>query len=305
MDGKRDSFYDKTYRSLFSYPQMVEELIRDFVQESWVSELDFSTLQKVNTRYVSQYLDIRASDVVYRVKAGDQEVFLYLLLEFQSYIDFYMALKVQTYRDLLYQDLIKQKLIKGKLPYVHCMVLYNGDARWTAPRNISDLIEVPFPGVKENLDQFSYTLIAVNALDMQELSQLKDAVNTLFYVENTTGEEFDRNIERIGEAIQSLSNKELRRELFQYIHGFIKRKGLDDVDLTEIDRPEVKSMLRTNLEEYKKKLEAKAFAEGSAKAKINEKIEIARNMLKEGIDLKTVAKVTGLSEEEVRKIEQE
>jgi hypothetical protein len=36
---------DLSYRSLFSFPRMVEDLIREFVPESWVDKLDFSTLE--------------------------------------------------------------------------------------------------------------------------------------------------------------------------------------------------------------------------------------------------------------------
>ncbi len=38
--------HDKTYKLLFSHAEMVEDLLRGFVPEEWVSQLDFATLEK-------------------------------------------------------------------------------------------------------------------------------------------------------------------------------------------------------------------------------------------------------------------
>ena len=36
--------HDTSYKELFSHPEMVADLIRGFVREEWVAQLDFSTL---------------------------------------------------------------------------------------------------------------------------------------------------------------------------------------------------------------------------------------------------------------------
>ncbi len=46
--------HDGSYKHLFSYPEMVESLIRDFVPEDWVRELNFSSLERCNGSYVSR-----------------------------------------------------------------------------------------------------------------------------------------------------------------------------------------------------------------------------------------------------------
>ncbi len=37
---------DGSYKKIFSHPEMIEGLIRDFVPEKWVHDLDFSTLER-------------------------------------------------------------------------------------------------------------------------------------------------------------------------------------------------------------------------------------------------------------------
>ncbi|MEE9355846.1 MAG: hypothetical protein V3U75_09695 [Methylococcaceae bacterium] len=38
--------HDHSYKLLFSEPEMVVDLLQGFVQEPWVGELDFATLEK-------------------------------------------------------------------------------------------------------------------------------------------------------------------------------------------------------------------------------------------------------------------
>ena len=49
---------------------MVEDLLRGFVKEDWVQELDFSTLEKVNASFVSDDLKDREDDVIWRMRWG-------------------------------------------------------------------------------------------------------------------------------------------------------------------------------------------------------------------------------------------
>jgi hypothetical protein len=53
--------HDGGYRSLFSHPEMVADLLRDFIREDWVRELDFKTLRMVPG---SPELSSRESDVI-------------------------------------------------------------------------------------------------------------------------------------------------------------------------------------------------------------------------------------------------
>jgi len=120
---------DNTYKTLFSYPRMVSDLLTGFVREDWVRELDLSTLEKVNASYVADEVRERHDDLVWRVRWGEEWLYVYLLLEFQSTVDPYMAVRMPAYVSLLYQDLIRQEKLteSGSLPPVLPVVLYNGD----------------------------------------------------------------------------------------------------------------------------------------------------------------------------------
>ena len=134
---------DLGYKRLFSHREMVADLLTGFIHEPWVAEVDLQTLERVSGSYVSDDLRERADDVVWRVRWRGGWLYVYLLLEFQSAVDRFMALRVLVYVGLLYQDLIRAKQLppSGRLPPVMPIVLYNGEAVWTAARDVRELIE--------------------------------------------------------------------------------------------------------------------------------------------------------------------
>jgi hypothetical protein len=84
---------------------MVADLIRGFVREQWVEELDFSTLERVSEMRGSHDLREREDDMIWRLRWGGRWLYVYLLLEFRSRVDRFMAVRLLTYVGLLYQDL--------------------------------------------------------------------------------------------------------------------------------------------------------------------------------------------------------
>ena len=125
---------------------MVRDLLQGFIDDPWLARLDFSTLELVNGHYISEDLRNRADDVVWRVKADERWVYLYLLIEFQSRVDRFMALRMLVYVGLLYEDLARARQLgpDGLLPPVLPIVLYNGEPHWKAPTALDALLpQVP------------------------------------------------------------------------------------------------------------------------------------------------------------------
>ena len=112
----------------------------------WVDQLDFSTLEKASSLFNSEELLGREDDVIWRVRFRDRGwLYIFLILEFQSAPDRWIALRIAVYQGLLWQNLIKQKIIKAndKLPPVMPVVLYNGEPPWDAPRGRPMPAELP------------------------------------------------------------------------------------------------------------------------------------------------------------------
>jgi len=132
-----------SYKSLFSHRAMVIDLIRGFVREDWVQELDFDTRERFREVGISHDLRERDDDRVWCVRWGERWLYVSLLVEFQSTIDRLMAVRFLVYTGLLYQDLeAAGELPAGaRLPPVLPLVLYNGEPRWWAATGLAQLIE--------------------------------------------------------------------------------------------------------------------------------------------------------------------
>ena len=164
--------HDNAYKNLFSHPELIKDLLQGYVAEEWVEQLDYSTLEICSGSYVSDDLRDREDDIIWRIRHKEQWLYIYLLIEFQSSIDKTMALRVMVYTGLLYQDLIKQKQIaeKGKLPPVFPIVIYNGEKRWSAARNINELIQEVPGGLQAYLPSQRYHLLDEGRTAPQQFS---------------------------------------------------------------------------------------------------------------------------------------
>ena len=104
-------------------------------------------------------------------------MYLYILIEFQSTVDAWMAVRIMTYVGLLYQDLIRQKqVLPGRrLPPVLPIVLYNGEGNWTAKTNVADLVPKPPGLLAKYAPHLDYLLIDENRYDMADLAPTRRA----------------------------------------------------------------------------------------------------------------------------------
>ena len=193
--------HDAQYKELFSNPTLVSELLRSFVDEKFVQELDFSTLKKLNTHFITGKFRKRESDIIYQISYHGRPVYIYLLLEFQSTVDKFMSLRLLEYIVQFYKDLLKVEKL-DRLPPVFPIVLYSGDDKWTAPIRFKDLL-VPSKVPAQYIPDFQYYKIAINEIPQKRLIEIKNAVASIFYVEKSNPQELAANIKTFVELIKA------------------------------------------------------------------------------------------------------
>jgi len=195
----------------------------------------YSTLEKMPGSYITDDLRQRADDVVWRVKADGEWIYLYLLIEFQSSVDAWMAVRIMTYVGLLYQDLIRRgEALEGKrLPPVLPIVLYNGDAKWTAATDIATLIP-KVPGlVAQYLPKLEYLLIDENQYAEADLAELKNLVAAIIRFEHPENEQaLLALIDVLNDMLQS--NAELKRTFAIWIRAVLLRQSKHTLVLPKV-----------------------------------------------------------------------
>jgi hypothetical protein len=111
------SGHDKRYKKLFSHPGFMKRLLTFFVKEEFVEDLDLSSLRRVDTSFVTEDFREKESDIIYTVKFLDQDLYIFLLLEFQSTVDKTMPIRFVRYITELYES-YQGTNASGKFPAV-------------------------------------------------------------------------------------------------------------------------------------------------------------------------------------------
>lgn len=223
--------YDLGYKLLFAHPELVRELLAGFTPFASLGAAELPCFERVNPSYVSEVLSERVDDIVWRVRLGEQWIYVYILIEFQATVDRWMALRMQVYVGLLYQDLIKPHgtLAQGMLPPVLPLVFYHGAPAWSAHRELRDLISTPPDGLHVFQPSQSYFLIEQRLLDPVRLARHRGVLSQLFRLELSEQPEVLLDVIPMLVAWLSQDGQEsLRRDVTEWIHRLIRRESAGD-----------------------------------------------------------------------------
>lgn len=284
--------HDNRYKKLFYNPVIVKELMLSFVDEPWVKDLDYDTLERIDKSFVTEEFIDRESDVIYKINFKGEEIFIYLLIEFQSSVDRFMALRILRYITEFYDYLVYAKKFK-KLPPVFPVLLYNGEKKWKAPVDFGNLVDRYIPDVY--IPSFRYYKIAENEISKEHLLGIKNVLSAIFYLENSDVSDFSGEIKNIIKLIERERPEEIR--LFRkWIKNFFYGNDeiSDTIESSIIEIEEVKDMLSTTL----KKRDKIQFEQGMYK----KAVDTARALLLKKMPIKEIAEITDLSIEEIEKL---
>ena len=229
---------DPNYKRLFSFPRMVEDLLRGFLPGDWLAELDFSTLRKLPTEYVSDELLKRHGDCVWRMRRRRGEwLYLLVLLEFQSTAEPRMALRILTYTSLLYQELVRNDALDagGRLPPVLPVVLYNGDSRWKAVGEVGELIAPVGPWLEPYQPSQRYIVVDERHVGAEDLPGRNLMAAVLGLEQSRTPDDLLRVAGRLVEWLRDLDDDdELKRAFTDWVRQMAEGFVADDAALAAV-----------------------------------------------------------------------
>ena len=259
--------HDSGYKSLFSHPEMVRDLLRDYVPGEWVREADFSTLERVNGSYVAENQKQRHDDMVWRLRLENRWLWVYLLLEFQSETDEWMALRMMVYLGLLAQDLVKRnELADGRLPPILPLVLYNGQPPWRAAVELAELFAPAPRGLDAFRPRLAYHLIDEARLKLHTDPAVRTAVEALFRLEHgRTPDDLRQVIRALDALLRDPAHASLRRTFVHWIKTLLRRKAgsptMQDIDSIN-DLLEADTMLAERIDTWLEEATRKGMQQG-------------------------------------------
>lgn len=287
--------HDRGYKKLFSNLEVFRQLIVSFVHEPWVKDLDFSKCEMMKDSFVSEQYKGTFSDLIYKVKLRRRDIYIVILLEFKATPDRFVALQILVYIADFYRHLIDSQRRLKKLPPVFPIMLYRGERHWTAPLNLSTLIDGNHLLGKYAL-HFEYFPIFENAFAREVLLKIGNIVSTLFLAE--VHYDFDLLARQLLALFQKSKDKKAVSLLLNWFEQLARHGRIDESDYKKLehiyyDSKEV-NMLITALKKEKKQLREEGKAE--------QRLEMARLMLENREPIEKIKRYTGLSVEVIKNL---
>jgi predicted transposase YdaD len=248
--------HDRGLKLIFSHAVMIEALLRGFVSEEWVDELDFSSLTPVNVAHITDDLRSRDDDVIWRIYFNNTPIYIVCVLEFQSTVEEFMAARILTYAGLIYQDLIAQKdpLVtnRKKLPPLFPIVFHTGSKPWNAPLRLKDCLVDNIPGALGKYQpNIQYLILDVGRLRLDKYPAKDDnLVVPLMELERVdVASEAIPVVSRLADMLKGSEFDSLRRAYLIYIKKALKFDVIcPEVEITELQ--EVNTMLAEKFERW-------------------------------------------------------
>ena len=321
------NIHDSGYKVLFSNRTIFRQLIETFVAEPWVREADFDQAETLDKSFISEHYKATEGDLIYKVPLKDSEVYIYVLLELQSGSDRFMALRVLNYLTNFYMDYYENHKNIRYLPPVFPIVLYNGNARWTAPTRLEELIERPDLAGRFGVS-FEYFKIAENDFKPEDLLKFRNIVSTLFLAESHY--DLEVLIDELSAVFTSESDRQAVSLFINWFlqlanHGRIESSDVDALNQVYSSFEEVQPMLIESLAKERQKIREQAIKEGREEGREKGREEgreegkevglregeearatlIAQTLLARDMSITDVAEITGLSRDKIEKMKQE
>ena len=169
---------DSGYKMLFEVKSQFIELIRTFVKEDWVREINENDIELTTNEFITINGHKRVSDIVYKVKMNGKMLYFFLL-EIQSYVDYKMPYRLLEYMFEMWRRFEKE----DKLPIIIPCVLYTGKYKWKVGdfRSLFD----EEPRLKKYIPNFEYIVIDVNRYSDEELMNIANLISSVFFLNKT------------------------------------------------------------------------------------------------------------------------
>ena len=291
--------HDKLFREILNRNKEIVKLINRYVKPK--EELTEEMLEKYDTKYITSTYEKREADIVYKLKG--KEVFF--LVEHQTKVD-----KLMSYRILEYSlEIIRTRMksIKGKIekvgiPKVIPLVIYTGQAKWTAKNKLEEV-----QGEFEHFNGID-VITGYNLIDIRnEEEAIKEgtAVARMSVIERKNDtEDIIEIVKRMSKYIKEQEErKEFAKEVKYLLSDKLTKEEIEKIEEILIEKEGEDAMLhaqmviRRDFENAKKK----GIKEGLEEGRKEGIMSVAKKLLEEKVDMDVIEKVTGLTRQQLIK----
>ena len=265
-----DNPHDKGYKRIFSIKKHFLHFIKKYIALEWMMDLKEEDLELIDKEFITDQFDTYESDLVYKVYTKEGVVYLFFLLELQSYNDFTMPFRLLVYMTAIWLDHFKncdknKRSQKGyRLPAIMPIVLHNSERNWTASCRFSQMINNAQLFGKYVVD-FEYALVSVNTLTESKIGNSNTLIDNIFLADKKrTRQDWTDGIAELMHRIRAMDTNDLN-EWITWFSNVIRKLNEDERGelITQIKEGDEKEMC-SSFERLLNKEKAEGWKDGRA-----------------------------------------
>ncbi len=314
-----ENIHDKGYKDILSNKKYFLDLLRSFVHQDWVKDIDENEVEMLNNNFVDDDFKEKETDIIYKLKIDGVEVYFYCLLELQSSVDFAMPFRLLRYMFLFYSVLFSQvdknerERADFRLPVVVPIILYNGTDKWTAVKSFGEYLK-HYEHFGEYFINFKYILLDVNSYKDEDLLEIGNLISCIIMFDK----KFDQNrfyeiVRKFSKRFSSFTKDEQEDFIVWFRNVFLSKSSKHDVKklrdmLSELKKGE--TQMTYALERFADELIEKGRAEGiekgiekgRAEGVVNGMLEAAKRFVLKGYSKEEISEILDIPVESISEI---
>lgn len=306
---------DKIMRAILKNRSQVAIALNKWLDIKVEYQIKENEIEEVTENYITKNWDDRTTDIVYKDKKYDG---VFYLIEHQTEVNYKMAQRIAEYKNEIRRNYQKNINLKNKKDYrvakVIALVLYTGEKQWDAAKSIKEL-EAKCPRIKIEKTN-DYKLISSKEFTIEELKEdskksEKDILSRIFLI-NKIGQLDNLNqVEKEINKLILLSNH--MQYIAAYINNIVSQKyGKETAELMikviqeKINKEEKEKdgmLMEAFVDKFLEEGERRGEKRGKELGIAQGIKQVAINMLRQKYKKEDIKKCTGLSNEQIKKLE--
>ena len=300
--------HDAMNKAAFVHPEMLESLLRFYIEEPFIQDLDLKHIEPLPNEFVTETMRKRYSDCIRKVRWKGRDAYLLVILEFQSTKDIWIPVRILAYTALLWLDLINNKLVTMEegLPPVFPIVMHSGAETWNHPLSIHALLSP----IAKTLLMYQPNNLAL-LVDEKTITDEVLNKNSDFYAlylelkRAKTPMAMRETINKYKDILGKPEHKELLKTIIAIVETLYKRfrqdAGASNVRFASLE--EAVTMIENTGINWEKNTQEYFLNKFKMEERLKTKREVALAMLQEGLSIEMIGRITKLPLAEIEKLQ--
>jgi predicted transposase/invertase (TIGR01784 family) len=283
--------HDKFFKESFGRKDIVLSFLHEYLPQSITKKFKYNTLEIAKDSYIDKELVEHFSDILYKIKVGSKNVYLYLLFEHKSYLDERVGFQLLRNMVKIWERCIKQNKRIKKLPVILPMVIYHGSERWNSDFSLSSFFDT-LPELRLYVPGFKMEVFDISHIPDEQIKGdilLQACLMLQKYIFNA---DLIEKVPDILGLFKTLSGKntgiEYLEVMLRYMFASVEDKKREKLE------KEVTKAIKAG-EDFMPTIAEALVQEGIEKGKLEGKLEDAQKMIEKRMTNADIRDITGLS----------